>query len=150
MDNVSIIRIVAGIFAVCGFAVGMAYIAFLGTVLSKCSPSSRTMSPGSVWFLLVPFVGIVWNFLVVSALADSLGNEFRLRGIPTSDPKPGKSLGIAMSVCGACMIIPFVNLLAIVPELILWIVYWVKIAGYSRQLNLPPAPTLASANPQGN
>jgi hypothetical protein len=150
VDNVSIIRIVAGIFAVCGFAVGMAYIAFLGTVLSKCSPSSRTMSPGSVWFLLVPFVGIVWNFLVVSALADSLGNEFRLRGIPTSDPKPGKSLGIAMSVCGACMIIPFVNLLAIVPELILWIVYWVKIAGYSRQLNLPPAPTLASANPQGD
>jgi len=108
------------------------------------------MSPGSVWYLLVPFVGIVWNFFVVSALADSLGNEFRLRGIPTNDPKPGKSLGFAMSVCGACMIIPFVNLLAIVPELILWIVYWVKIAGYSRLLNLPAGSALASANPQGD
>jgi hypothetical protein len=150
VDNVSIIRIIAGIFAVCGLAVGMAYIAFLGTVLSKCSPSSRTMSPGSVWFLLVPLVGIVWNFLVVFALADSLGNEFRLRNIPTIDSKPGKSLGIAMSVLGACMIIPFVNLLAILPYLILWIVYWVKIAGYSRLLNSPAAPTLVSANPQGN
>ncbi len=52
-----------------------------------------------------------------------------------------------MSVCGACMIIPFVNLLALVPELLLWIVYWVKIAGYARLLNLPAAPTLASGNP---
>jgi hypothetical protein len=149
VDSTTIIRIVAGILAVCAFAVGMAYIAFLGTVLNKCSPSSRTMSPGSVWYLLVPFVGIFWNFFVVSALANSLGNEFRLRGIPTTDSKPGKSVGIAMAVCVACMIIPFVNALAILPWLILWIVYWVKIADYSRRLDSPAAPTLTPVYPQG-
>jgi len=105
MDKTAIIRVVAGIFAVCAFAAGMAFIAFLGTVLSKCSPSSRTMSPGSVWYLLVPLFGVVWSFFVVSALADSLGNEFRLRGLPGTEPKPGRSLGIAMSVCGSFMII---------------------------------------------
>jgi len=31
--------------------------------------------------------------------------------------------------------IPIVNLLAILPHLILWIIYWVKIAGFSQQLD---------------
>ena len=147
MDNTTIIRIVAGCLALSALAVGMAYIAFLGVVLRKCSSSSRTMSPNSVWYLLVPLVGIVWNFFVVSKLADSLGNEFKLRNIPTSEPKPGKSIGMAMAVCGACMVIPFVNALAILPELILWIIYWVKIADFSRRLDSSPALTMAAADP---
>jgi len=35
----------------------------------------------------------------------------------------------------ACEMIPIVNLLAILPHLILWIIYWVKIAGFSQQLD---------------
>jgi hypothetical protein len=148
VDNVTIIRIVAGCVAVCLLAVGIVYIAFLSAVLRKCFPSSRTMQPGLVWLLLIPLFNVVWNFLVVNALADSLGNEFRLRNVPTNDPKPAKSIGIAMAVCGACSIIPLVNILAILPHLILWIIYWVKIAGFSRQLDLSPAPVFAPANPQ--
>ena len=97
------------------------------------------MQPGMVWLLLIPFVGIIWIFLVVSALADSLANEFRLRSIPSDDPKPGKSVGIAMAVCGACSIIPFVNFLAIPVHLVLWIIYWVKMAGFSQKLDRIPA-----------
>ncbi len=114
-------------------------LSLFGTVLNKCSPTSRTMSPGSVWYLLVPLVGIVWNFFVVSALANSLGNEFRLRGTPTAESKPGKPVGIAMAICGALIIVPLLNIMIALPALILWIAYWVKIAGYSRQLNLPAA-----------
>jgi hypothetical protein len=134
MDTTTIIRLVAGLLFLCVLAAGIAYLAFLSGVLAKCSPQSRTMQPGMVWLSLIPFFNLIWTFFVVSAIADSLGNEFRLRRIPTSDPKPAKSLGIAMAIC---RIIPLVNIVA----LFLWIFYWVKVAGYSRQLELAPSPT---------
>jgi len=146
MDQTTIIRIVSGLLFLCVIAVGIAYIAFLYSVLNKCAPRSRTMQPGMVWLLLIPLFNVVWNFLVVNALADSLGKEFRLRGVPVDDPKPGKSLGLAMAICSACGIIPIVNLLAIIPQFILWVMYWVKIAGYSRMLDQVPTAIGAPAN----
>ena len=148
MDSVTIIRIVAGCLFLCVLAIGIVYIAFLSGVLRKCNPSSRTMQPGMVWLLLVPLLNLVWTFLVVTALADSLGNEFRLRKLPTNDPKPGRSVGIAMAVCGACSVIPFLNLLAMPVNLVLWVIYWIKIAGFSRQLDMLPVAAAIPANPQ--
>ncbi len=139
MDSTTIIRIVAGCLFLGLLAIGIVYISFLSGVIRKCSPASRTMEPGMVWLLLVPLLNVVWNFLVVTALARSLGNEFRLRKIPTDNPEPGKSIGIAMCVCGACSIIPIVNIIAALPNLILWIMYWVKMAEYARRLDEVPA-----------
>lgn len=73
MDSTTIIRIVAGCLFLGLLAIGIVYIAFLSGVLRKCSPASRTMEPGMVWLLLVPLLNVVWNFLVVTALARSLG-----------------------------------------------------------------------------
>lgn len=149
MDNVMIIRIVAGFMFLGVLAVGIVYIAYLSSVLSKCSPPSRTMEPGMVWLLLIPLFNIIWGFLVVLALAKSLANEFRLRNIPLDTPEPGKSVGLAMCICGAFGIIPFVNIATGLAGFVLWILYWVKIAGYSHMLDLalftapppmPPAP----------
>ncbi len=114
------------------------YILTLSRALNKCSPASRTLEPGMLWLLLVPFVNLIWNFFVVLGMAKSLNNEFRLRNAPVVDPTPGQSIGIAMSVCGASRIIPLLGLIAIPAHLVLWIVYWVKIAEFSRMLDLPP------------
>src|SRR3954447_3732126 len=141
LDTVTVIRVVAGVLFLCLLAAGIAYIVFLGKVLAKCSPSSRTMQPGMVWLLLVPLLHLILSFLVVSALADSLANEFSLRNIQAEDPKPGKTLGIAMAVCGVCSFIPFV----VFGHLILWIVYWVKIADFSRRLDLSRLPVVMPA-----
>jgi hypothetical protein len=100
-----------------------------------------------VWLLLVPLFNLVWSFLVVSALADSLSNEFRLRNIPTVDPKPGKTIGTAMAVCGACSVVPFLNVLTLPAHLVLWIVYWVKIANFSRRLGLSPVSVVIPVSP---
>jgi hypothetical protein len=148
MDTVTLIRIVAGCLALGALAVGIMFIVFLSGVLRKCSPSSRTMQPGMVWLLLVPLVSLIWNFLVVIAIADSLRNEFKLRNVPIEDPDPGKSIGIAMAVCGACCVIPLVNILAGLAGCVLWIVYWIKIADYSRRLDLSPAPIQIPTYPQ--
>jgi hypothetical protein len=138
-DSTTMIQIVAVMFALI-MLVGILllyifYILTLSRALSKCSIASRTMQPGLVWLLLVPLFNIVWQFFVVIGLADSLGKEFRARGIPNVEPEPGKAIGIAMCVCAVCAIIPILGIFAAIAHLILWIIYWVKIAEFSRRLD---------------
>jgi len=123
------------------------YILTLSRVLTKCSASSVTIEPGMLWLLLVPFVNLVWHFFVVNGMAKSLSNEFRARNMQNMDLEPGRSIGIPMCVCGACGIIPALGILAELACLILWIIYWAKIAEYSRALDhfpMPAAPQNAS------
>lgn len=112
------------------------YILTLQGALNRCSPVSRTMEPGMVWLLLVPFLNLIWNFFVVMGLARSLANEYARRGIPSPDPSPGQSIGIAMSVCNCCCIIPVLGVLAGLASVVLWVVYWAKVAEFSRMLDI--------------
>jgi hypothetical protein len=124
------------------------YIFFLLTLskaLSRCRPNKRTMEPGLVWLNLIPCFSLVWMFITVIRIAESLRREFRARG-RTSDGDYGYSIGLTMCglnvasipisfVLGLIPIIgPILNLCLNIVELVLWIVYWVKIAGYSKQL----------------
>jgi hypothetical protein len=150
MDSVTVIRIVAGlVFAGVFVAVGIFYILTLSRALKKCSIPSRTMEPGMVWLLLVPLVNIVWHFFVVLALAKSLSNEFRARNFMNVEPEPGKAIGIAMCTCGACAIVPILGILAGLAQLVLIVVYWAKIAGYSQMLDRMPVPNVLSATTEG-
>lgn len=115
--------------------------------LKKCAPASRTMEPGKVWLMLIPVFGLVWQFILVLNVAKSLGSEFERLGIPSSEPAPGQTIGLAMSVCNCCMFIPLLGGFAGIAGLVLWIIYWVKIVGYSRTLDAyqaitPPAPAV--------
>ncbi|HEY1805991.1 MAG TPA: hypothetical protein VGG45_16075 [Terracidiphilus sp.] len=134
MDTTEIIRLIAGILALTILAMIVLYMHTLATTLKKCSLTTRTMQPGMVWLLLIPLFNVIWHFFVVLAVGKSLGNEFRARRIPSTDPEPGKSLGIAMCVCGACGIIPGVVLV----YLVLLFIYWGKISGFSRLLDQTP------------
>jgi hypothetical protein len=116
------------------------YLLTLMRALEKCSPENRSQSPGLVWLEVIPFLGLVWQFVNVLAIGNSLGNEFRARRI-SAEPKPGQSLGLAMCITGVCVVIPFLNIFAAIAHLVLFIVYWVKVAGFSRQLDMAqPAP----------
>lgn len=110
------------------------YILTLQKALERCAPVSRTMQPGMVWLLLVPLFNMIWSFFVVLALARSLANEFARRGIPGPEPEPGQSIGLAMCICACCGFIPILGVLASLASLVLWVMYWVKISGYSQAL----------------
>jgi len=142
MDSTSTIRIVAGILFLVVFAAGVAlaiaYIMTLSNALKKCSPAARTMQPGMMWLLLIPLLNLVWNFLAVNAISDSLGNEFRLRGMQNVEPQPGRSVGMPMAICGACCLIPFLGVLASLVYLVLWIMYWIKVWSLSKILDQCP------------
>ncbi len=104
------------------------YLLTLQKALNRCSPECRAMNPGMVWLMLVPLFHIVWQFFVVLNVAKSLGAEFRKRGI-VEEPSPGQTLGIVMCIG---------NLICGPVGLICWIIYWVKIAGYSSKLATTP------------
>ena len=115
------------------------FILTLQGALQKCTPQCRMLEPGLVWLYIIPFVNLIFGFFMVMGLAKSLRNEFNRRGTPVPDPEPGQSIGIAMCICACCGIIPFLGILAFLAHLVLWIIYWVKIAEYSRFLDLQPS-----------
>jgi hypothetical protein len=104
--------------------------------LNRCTPQCRTIAPGQVWLLLIPFFNLVWQFIVVSRISSTLANEFRLRNM-IKEPEPGKSLGLAFCILFVCGIVPFLGILAGIAGLICWILYWVKIANYSAEISMP-------------
>ena len=121
---------IAGALAFYGVAlvVGITISIFFYLTLSRClrqiKPRNRTMEPGQVWLNFIPLFGIVWLILTILKIAESLKNEYEDRGM-RGDGDYGKLMGILFYasnfVCGC-----------VTP--IFLIIYWVKIAGYTKEL----------------
>ncbi len=114
------------------------YLLTLQKAFTRCASENRAMQPGMVWLMLIPLFGLVWHFFVVLNLAQSLGAEFKKRNM-TEEPAPGKTLGLVLCILPLCSIIPIVNMVTGLATLVVWIIYWVKIAGYSGKLAAPAA-----------
>ncbi|HEY5140464.1 MAG TPA: hypothetical protein VIJ25_14275 [Methylococcales bacterium] len=122
-------------------AVTIFFVLTLQKALNRCSPENRAMQPGMIWLLLIPLFNIVWIFFVVINISKSLSAEFTKRGI-AADSEPGKTLGLAYAILAICSAIPLVGFLAGIGCLFCFIMYWVKIAGYSKQLDSTSLPVV--------
>lgn len=98
------------------------------------------MSPGKPWLLLIPIFNVFWHFAVVINVAASLRNEFQRRNIPNADPSPGRTIGLAVCILTVISIVPIVGWLASIAGLVCWIVYWVLLSKFSRDLQ-PGTPS---------
>ena len=112
------------------------FLLTLQKALERCSVENRTTTPGSVWLMLIPLFNLVWQFLLVIKVSESLNNEFTRRNI-MEDPAPGKTIGLAFCILNICSIIPIIGIFTGIAAFVCWIVYWVKIAGYSNKLIQP-------------
>lgn len=123
-------------------AVAIVYFLTLQNTLKAIRPINRKMEPGQVWLGLIPLFGLVWHFIIIRKIADSIYAELTSRQLP-SDKEPGYNIGLVFSILGC--ITPFnawlgplgtfISLIA----LVFWILYWAKISTYKRQLEqLPP------------
>lgn len=110
------------------------YLLTLQNTLKEVSPENQKMPPSNVWLVLIPLFGLVWNFIIVNRMADSLAAEFAKRNIPVDEERPGYSIGLTYSILFCCSIIPVLGGLASLAGLVCWIIYWVKIAGYKTTL----------------
>ncbi|MCW3071580.1 MAG: hypothetical protein JWO44_1470 [Bacteroidetes bacterium] len=126
------IAVIAGILI--GLIPMIFYLLTLQNTLNEVSPHNRQMPPGQVWLMLIPFFGMVWQFIVVNRIADSLRAECTERNIPMEEERPGASIGLAYCILFCCGIIPILGSLASIAGLVCWIIYWIRIAGYKTKL----------------
>jgi hypothetical protein len=107
------------------------YLINQSNLLKQCAPENRKMDPNQVWLVLIPIFGIVWHFMMIGYISDSVAAEYHARGMRPKEEKPGYNLGlialILMLVCG-------------LPGIVCWIIYWVKMAEYKNEL-INSAPT---------
>jgi hypothetical protein len=114
------------------------FLLTLQKALTRVAPERRTMNPPMVWLGLIPLFSVVWNFIMVNALSKSLGAELTARNRPHEN-EPGKTIGLVWASLNAACLIPGLAFLLGIPVLIMWIIYWVKIAGFSAKIADPGA-----------
>ena len=151
MDKMGLGAPELGILCVVGIValtIGVCFLLTLHRALSRVSPHNRLMEPGLVWLWFIPCFHLVWQFVVYTRVPDSLRNEFRER-LQDDGSDYGKGIGLSMGVLnlvstcsgygaraagaeaavGSC-VSGAVGLVT----LVLFIMFWVKIANYSARL----------------
>jgi hypothetical protein len=144
--GILIVAVVAGL--VIGLAIQIFYLLTLHRALDRVSPRNRLMEPAMVWLNLIPCFNIVWQFFIAIRVPDSLRNEFRDRGRDDGSDY-GKTIAMTQAIInlGGAFVgnivsrVPDmekvglgISLLTSVVVLVLFIVFWIKIASYSRML----------------
>jgi len=110
------------------------YLISLQSAFDAISVENRKMPSGNVWLLLIPLFSIVWHFIVVGNLADSIKAEANSKNIPLAENKPGYNIGLAMCILNCFFVIPILNILTSIAGFICWISYWVKVSNYKKQM----------------
>jgi hypothetical protein len=110
------------------------YLITLQNTFLAISEENRKMQPGLVWLTLIPLFGIVWEFVIVNRMADSLKAEFVKREIKVEEDRPGFNMGLAFLILSCCSIIPVLGAFAGIGAVVCWIIYWVQISTYKAKL----------------
>ncbi|MDQ6889597.1 MAG: hypothetical protein M3Z56_04905 [Bacteroidota bacterium] len=100
------------------------FLITLQKTMTIISIENRKMNPSHVWFMLIPIFNIVWQFIMVSRIAESIGEECIRLHISDKNAKPTYRIGLTWNICNLITFIPIIGALA---ALISWIAYWVKV-----------------------
>jgi hypothetical protein len=103
------------------------YCLTLQRALAAIDQGNRKLDPRTAWLLLIPFFNLIWIYFLVVNLKDGY-DAMSAGGRLKSQSNAGFGIGIAMAVCWSLGLVPFVNLLTIIPSLVLWILHWRKVA----------------------
>ncbi len=103
------------------------FLLTLQKTLNAISPENRRMPASNVWLMFIPLFNIVWQFIVVDKIAQSITAECTRLNIPVTDSKPTYNIGLAWNICNLVTFIPFIGSLA---ALVTFILYWVKVSEY--------------------
>jgi len=115
-----------GVLILLGIIIQIFFLLTLSRCLGQVAPRNRTMEPGMVWLNLIPLFSLVWMFITIIRISESLQKEYRSRGMHADDPEFGKMTGILYMVF---------SLIGCGPVgLVFFIMYWVKISGYKKEL----------------
>ena len=129
--DIGIILCFWGLAFLVGITIQCLFLNSLSKCLKQIAPRNRTMEPGQVWLNLIPLFNYVWMFITIIRLSESLDAEYRSRRM-SGDGDFGKQTGIIFMVLSliGCGCIGFIFL----------IMYWVKIAGFTKELQSSARP----------
>lgn len=121
-------------------AISIPFCMSMAKALNRCSERNRQMSPGLVWVFVIPCLHLIWLFFIGIWVPASLQKEFQDRDMDDGS-NYGKTMGLTAAILFAVNFvlgcIPFVNYCSWVigvAGLVLWIIFWVQVAGYSGKL----------------
>lgn len=134
-DELLIVLIIA---AIIGIVVAIFYLINLQNLLKEIAPGNRTVEPGNVWLMLIPLFSLIYGFILYPKVSESLKNEMEAREL-NEQSDYGRMLGLSMPILSLVGFIPVVGNLAGIANLVIMIVYWVKMANYKDKLQRSPA-----------
>lgn len=119
---------------------GLISLAFLILYIMSLSKALRlteghhTTTPGMAWLLLIPLFSLGWQFYILDNVTRGIKGKYDANGRVCGDA--ANPVGLAYCVLGCINYVPYLNVLSPLPCFILWIIYWVKIAGYNREMEM--------------
>lgn len=116
------------------------YLKNLQDLLKEVSDHNRQVPAANVWLMFIPLFNVVYAFILYPKISESVRFEFQDRG-EHQDGDYGKGLGITLGALGAVGIIPipqmFKSLIGL-GNLVILIVFWVKMAEFKNKLRSMP------------
>jgi hypothetical protein len=126
-------------------------------ILQVIRPENREMSPGSVWFQLIPAFGMIWQFIVVTRIAHSVSKELASKvgesildhsqtQSKVTDESPTYTIGIAYCILSTLGVIinfftrqttsylALFGSLFVLTGMVCWIIYWVRLVKTKNRL----------------
>ena len=129
--------------------------------LKSIKPHNRKMQPGEVWLQLIPVFNLIWQFIVVGRISDSIRNEINDRNLNSflgiADPvfandhtrRPTYDIGLTYCILSLCGCIPLLGGIASLAGIVCWIVYWTQIVSYKNKFLRSPLSDQAFSPPSG-
>lgn len=146
-----ILCLVLGVVLIVVLVIYVFYLLTLHRALAKVSARNRMMEPGQVWLMFVPCLNLIWQFMIATNVPGSLKKEFSERGRDDGSDY-GRTLGLTQAILSViataisqasnaipepemAMIIVGVTGILQLAAFVMFIMFWIKIAGYSAQLD---------------
>lgn len=110
------------------------YLLSIRNLLEVIAPHNRTVASNDVWLMLIPIFNLVYQFILVGHVADSIEAELRDRNQDGEQPaRPTYDLGIWQCGLRIAGIIPVLGPVCSLASLIVWIIYWAKLSEWKNR-----------------
>ncbi|QDQ28025.1 hypothetical protein FNU76_17665 [Chitinimonas arctica] len=107
------------------------YCLTLHRTMNKLSPANRPFEGALIWLSFIPVLGSVWHMVYVCLMSSAIKKEYADAG---QQDDGAMNLAIGMVASSVACMIPFLNLIAWIPALVFWIMYWLRMADYNKKL----------------
>jgi hypothetical protein len=112
--------------------------------LELIRPENRLMSPGQVWLQFIPLFGLIWQFIVITRISDSIRKElntpvgdsiFAEETVPHNHrPTYNPGMSYATLFCITLLPLGLFKSMAALIGLGAWITYWIQLSRYKKKL----------------